>query len=503
MNSAAPNYSLLIVDDEKVIREGIQRLLAREAHRLTLVENGAQAWQLLQQETYDLVLLDLMMPEMNGLELLERLQEKDPERMVIIITGQATVELAVEAMKRGAYDIVTKPFTPDQLRLVVRRALEKRALQIEAEGLRREREKSLMDIATEKSRIQTIIHCMADGVLVTDQAENVALHNPALTHLLQLAPESLSGRPLPVLPGLEKMAEAIGRVLRESGPGGATISQEFSVQDTPPVFLRSHTAAVRGESGEVLGAVTVVQDITYLKIMDQMKSEFVAMVAHELRAPLAAIQQQIEVILQGLVGEVGPKPRELLLRAQERAEGLLELIRNLLDISKMEAGRHFQQKETLDPAAAVERVLALLTPQADAKGLALRFVAPKDLPLLSADPQGLEEVLTNLIHNAVKYTPEGGVVEVTLSPEAEYLRIQVADNGLGIAPEDLPRVFDKFFRVKNEETRRIVGTGLGLPIVKRIVEAHLGYLKVESQVNQGTTFTVLLPRTGQAPKECS
>ena len=150
MDAAAPAYSLLIVDDEKIIREGIQRLLARENLRLTLVENGARAWELLQQETYDLILLDLIMPEMNGLELLERLQEKIPEQIVIIITGAATVELAVEAMKRGAYDIVTKPFTPDQLRLVVRRALEKRAWQVEAEGLRREREKSLKDIATGK-----------------------------------------------------------------------------------------------------------------------------------------------------------------------------------------------------------------------------------------------------------------------------------------------------------------------------------------------------------------
>jgi two-component system, OmpR family, phosphate regulon sensor histidine kinase PhoR len=496
------DYSLLLADDEKVLRDGIQRILSREKYQITLAENGAQAWELLQKQPFDLVLLDIMMPVMNGMDVLEKVQALFPNQIVLIITGHATVEMAVEAMKRGAYDIITKPFTADQLRLVVRRALEKRAFQIEAEQLRQEQKRSLKDIATEKGRIQTIIHCMADGVLVTDQSRNVALYNPALTHLLKLAPETLGGRPLPVLPGLEKMAEAIGQVLQESGDPGATISQEFSVQGTPPVFLRSHTTAVRGESGEILGSVTVVQDISYLKIMDQMKSEFVAMVAHELRAPLAAIQQQVQVILQGLAGEVSAKQRELLLRARERADGLLDLIRNLLDISKMEAGRHFQQRETLDPTAAVERVLALLKPQAEAKGLTLRFIAPKDLPTIQADPQGLEEVLTNLITNAVNYTPEGGTVQVTLSPQSEYLRIQVTDNGLGIAPEDLPRIFDKFFRVKNEKTRKIVGTGLGLTIVKRIVEAHLGYLEVESQINQGTTFTVLLPQTGQAPKEC-
>jgi two-component system, OmpR family, phosphate regulon sensor histidine kinase PhoR len=483
-------YSLLVVDDEKVIREGINRLLAKEPVAITLAEDGLQAWEILDQQEFDLLLLDLKMPRLDGMELLTRLKERYPEQIVIIITGHGTVEAAVEAMKIGAYDFITKPFMPDQLRLVVRRALEKRELQIEARQLREDRARGLKDIATEKSRIQTIIHCMASGVLVTDREQIVVLHNPALIHLLQVS-EELVGKPMEEIHSLQLLSEAILQVLKENGP--RTISQDSCLGETNPVYFRMHTAAVTGEQGEVLGTVSVIEDITYLKDLDRMKNEFVAMVAHELRAPLSAIQQQVAVILEGLAGEVTTKQRELLGRSQERAKGLLDLIRDLLDISKMETGSSFQQKEPQDLLPLADKTVALLLPQAQAKGQALELRSQEDLPLINADPMAMEEILTNLISNAIKYTPEGGRIQVVLKPEAEYLLLQISDNGIGIAHENLPRIFDKFYRVKNEKTRQIVGTGLGLPIVKQLVEAHLGFIEVESQPDQGTTFRVLLP----------
>jgi PAS domain S-box-containing protein len=485
------SFSVLIADDEKVIREGIRRILSKEDLEICLVENGLQAWEALQQQSFDLLLVDLKMPQMDGMELLQRVKKQVPDQIVVIITGHATIEAAVEAMKYGAYDFITKPFLPEQLRMVVKRALEKRGLEIEARQLREEREKSLKDIAMEKSRIQTIIHCMASGVLVTDREQMVVLHNPALAHLFKISGEPLVGKPLPHTPSLKILSDAIAQVLHEERP--QTISQEFSLDDHDSLFLRTHTAAVTGDGGAVLGSVSVVQDITYLKALDQMKNEFVAMVAHELRAPLSAIHQQISVILQGLAGTVTEKQQELLSRSQERADGLLNLIRDLLDISKMETGRSFQQKSPLDLFPLAEKTVELFMPQAQTKSQSLVLKAPSNIPLINADPQAMEEVLTNLISNAVKYTPEKGDIQVLLKPEAEYLLIQVSDNGIGISQEDLDRIFDKFYRVKNEKTRKIVGTGLGLPIVKQLVEAHLGYIRVESQVDQGTTVNVLIP----------
>jgi two-component system, OmpR family, phosphate regulon sensor histidine kinase PhoR len=488
-------FSLLIADDERVIREGIQRILSKENLELHSVENGLQAWEAMQQHSFDLVLADLKMPQMDGMVLLERIKDRYPDQIVIIITGHATIEAAVEAMKSGAYDFITKPFLPDQLRLAVRRALEKRALELEAVQLREEREKSLKDIAIEKSRIQTIIHCMASGVLVTDRDQMVVLHNPALAHLLKLSGEPLVGKPLPGNPLLKNLTESIAQVLKKEGP--RTISQEITLDDPDPVYLRAHTAAVTGYEEEILGSVSVVEDITYLKAMDLMKNEFVAMVAHELRSPLSAIQQQISVILQGLAGAVTDKQQELLGRSQERVDGLLDMIRDLLDISKMETGRSFQQKEILNLFPLAEKTTSFLLPQAEAKNQTLMLQVQQDLPPINADPLAMEEILTNLISNAIKFTPEGGTIQVLLRPEFNYLLMQISDNGIGIAQGDLQRIFDKFYRVKSEKTRKIVGTGLGLPIVKQLVEAHLGYIQVESQPDQGTVFKVFIPSLPQ------
>jgi signal transduction histidine kinase len=242
--------------------------------------------------------------------------------------------------------------------------------------------------------------------------------------------------------------------------------------------------------------VTVLQDVTHLKEMDRMKSEFVTMVSHELKAPLAAIQQQLEVLLEGIAGTLNDKQTHFLLRARERAQGLVDLIAELLDLSRIEAGRTRFQQEPLDLAPIIRRVAEFVSPQAEAKKQTLTLDLAPSLPLVSADPDGMDEVFMNLINNAIKYTPEGGRITLRAEVTEDEVKIHVTDTGFGIPAKDLPRIFDKFFRVKTAETRAIAGTGLGLPIVKGIVEAHMGTIRVESQVGQGSTFTVELPLLG-------
>ncbi len=176
---------ILVVDDEKIIRDGCEKVLSKEGWEVRTASSGVAGLEILQERPYDLLLLDLKMPGLSGMEVLQRVKELYPELLVVVITGYATVESAVEAMKAGAYDFISKPFLPDQLRIVARRALEKKALEWEAERLRREREKGLREIAGEKSKIKTIIQCMADGVLVTDHEGNVVLYNPAFLRLLK------------------------------------------------------------------------------------------------------------------------------------------------------------------------------------------------------------------------------------------------------------------------------------------------------------------------------
>jgi signal transduction histidine kinase len=218
------------------------------------------------------------------------------------------------------------------------------------------------------------------------------------------------------------------------------------------------------------------------------------MVTHELRAPLAAVEQQLTVILNGMAGQVTDEQEKLLSRAKERTKGLLTLIKDLLDLAKIEAGRMVQYKEPLALQEVIQKVVDLMRAEAEVKRIALQFSASPETPLIHADRNSMEEIFTNLISNAIKYTPENGKVWVALSEERGFVKVSVSDTGIGIEDENLPRIFDKFYRVKTKETRQIVGTGLGLSIVRSIVAAHLGTISVESKAGAGTTFTILLPK---------
>ncbi len=492
-----PNQTnILVIDDDQTIRDGCSRILSKSGWTVIPAENGQKGLDEIRNPRgeIDLVLLDLMMPGLSGMEVLEQSLQIVPDLLVIVITGYATVESAVEAMKRGAYDFVPKPFTPDQLRIVVKRALERRALQKEATFLRQEREKSLRDIATEKSKIKTIMNSMGDGVLVCDQDGSIVLTNPATNRMLRLSGDDLLGKLLTEAHLPPELADAILKSLKTQESTFTSISQELSLGAAEEVHLRAHTAPVRNDVGEIMGAVTVFQDISHLKELDKMKSEFIAMVTHELRAPIAAVEQQLTVILNKMAGEVTEKQEQLLSRAKERTKGLLDLIKDLLDLSKIEAGKMVQYKEPLSLQEVIQRVVDLMKAEAEHKKISLQFSASPETPLIHADRNSMEEIFTNLISNAIKYTPEQGKVWIALGEEKGFVKASVSDTGIGIEEKDLSRIFDKFYRVRTKETRQIVGTGLGLSIVKSIVAAHLGSISVESKVGAGTTFTILLPK---------
>jgi signal transduction histidine kinase len=259
------------------------------------------------------------------------------------------------------------------------------------------------------------------------------------------------------------------------------------------MHLKALSAAFHGPDHQVLGTVTVFNDVTSFKELDEMKNDFVRMVSHELRSPISAIRLQHTVILDGLAGELTPKQRELISRAQAKLEGLLELINDMLDVAKMEAGfRHFEQLPLQLPEVLGE-IVEFLETKAASQGVKLRLEAAPGLPPIPADHRGMEEVFTNLISNAINYSPAGGNVTIFVDLAGDHLEVKVSDQGVGIEAEELPKIFDKFYRVKSPQTRQVIGTGLGLPIVKSVVEAHRGAIEVESQVGVGSTFRVLLP----------
>jgi two-component system phosphate regulon sensor histidine kinase PhoR len=483
-------HTVLVVDDEKVIRDGCNRLLTLEGYQVRTAANGQEALASLSAEPIDLILCDLVMPVMGAFEVLEEVTARYPDLPLIVITGHGTVANAVEGMKKGAYDFITKPFTADHVVLVVKRALEKQTLERRARELQEAQARNLYDLAMEKSRLKTIINCMADGVMVTNRDLEIVLHNPALMRLLELSAPLTEPAALAECFADEDLVKGLRCLLDASGEESALISRELCRGNK---YIYALSAPVPGVNNQALGTVTVFHDITTFRQLDEMKSNFVHMVSHELRSPLASIKQLLTVVLDGLAGELTDKQGELLSRSQLKIQSLLGLINDLLDVAKIESGHAFQQQVPLRAGDILEQTIALLKPRAEAQHVALRLELPPELPLIQADPRSMEELFTNLVSNAIQYSPDGGEVVVSVIVHGDYLAILVRDTGIGIAPEEISKIFDKFYRVKHPKTRQVIGTGLGLAIVKGIVESHRGFIEVESEPGVGTTFRVLLP----------
>jgi signal transduction histidine kinase len=258
------------------------------------------------------------------------------------------------------------------------------------------------------------------------------------------------------------------------------------------LYLRAQAVPFQNRSGEILGSVTIIDDITHLKKLDEMKSAFVSMVSHEIRSPLSTILSQIKVLMDGLAGEVSAKQTDILGKMSRKIRGLVELSNNLLDLSRIEAGLIVQDKEQIQLMDILENLVGFMQTRAKEKNISLSL-KKATLPLINADGESMEEVFGNLITNAIMYTPEEGKISVRAKVKGDFLEIGISDTGYGIAPEEVPRIFERFYRVKTERTRTTIGTGLGLPIVKSIVEAHNGTIKVESKEGAGSTFYVHLP----------
>lgn len=218
------------------------------------------------------------------------------------------------------------------------------------------------------------------------------------------------------------------------------------------------------------------------------------MVSNQLLSPLATIQQNLEVILGGIVGEVPGKQEMLLRRARELINSLLTLIKDWLDFSKIEKGKLVETFESLSLVSLLQETIESLRPLAEEKNVTITIQPDhKDIPMIKGDRQSLQQLFTNLINNAIKFNRQGGKVYVTLRERDSNLEIKISDTGIGIGQEDLPLIFDEFHRVRSDESQRVPGTGLGLSIARKIAEAHSASIKVESSLGEGTTFTVRFP----------
>ena len=359
---------ILIIDDEQVVLESCTEILLDQPYEVATATNGARGLELVEEYGPDLVFVDLKMPGLSGLEVLEEINRNDPTVVTVVITGYATIDSAIGAMKSGAYDFMPKPFTPDQFRVITARSLEKRKLVLETIALRREKE-----------------------------------------------------------------------VLREN---------------------------------------------------------FAAIVSHELKSPLSAVQQNLFVLEHQLSSVVSADQQQQLVRMKARIDDLLDLVDTWLRGVSVDLNGIRERFRTVPLAVPLSRAVESVEPHATRK--AVEIVVEEHGEVVYGDEGTLAEALTNVIGNAVKYSYEGGTVTVTTKDLDHQVRIDVSDTGVGIPNGDKSHIFDDFYRASTVP-RQEGGVGLGLAISRRIVEAHRGSVSVESEVGQGTTFTILLPAEAPDP----
>lgn len=471
--------NILVIDDEARIREACSLVLSDRGFTVSSAADGEEGLEMIRNNYFDIVLVDLMMPKISGFDVLSEVRANHPDTVVIVITGYATLEHSIEAMKKGAFDFIPKPFTPDQLRAVVDKSLQYT--------------NALQDIAESKSRLRVLVNRLTEGVLTTDNNKLIVQANPAFLHIIGYHGEDVIGRNVTEIIECKEILDAIDRTLAMTPETFAEITSELALQDASgEKFYSSRCVPFRSRAGNNLGTITVLHDITALKKINQMKSDFVSMVSHEIRSPMNSLLMQLKIIMDGLAGEVTEKQQEILGRASEKIMNLNNLVTELLDLSRIESGLIAHEKEMVDMTLLLKDQQKFHAPYGDKNNISIKLELADNLPPILANQQNIEEIFSNLITNAIKYSPGDSSIVISAEPENEYLKIKVKDNGFGMETEDLKNIFGRFYRVKNAETRKIQGTGLGLSIVKSIVESHHGSITVESEPGKGSTFTICL-----------
>ncbi len=485
------NPGILVVDDEEYIRIALERILKRLTPQVYTASGGEEALEKVEREDIHLVLLDLKMPGMDGMEVLKRLKNQHREIIIIVITGFAILETAVEAMKLGAYDFIPKPFDKDHILLVVERATENIRLKREKERLEREKRETLFDLITEKSRLKTIMDVLPNGVIVTNRRSEVVLMNQAARKHLEIPLDLSLGRKAQNY--FLCHPEIMEFISSPHENHSSLTSSEFQMGKEKYLLLKK--TPIITETQKFLGHVVISVDITPLKKLDQLKSEFVARVSHELRGSLSTIHEQIALVLQDMLEDPTlQKDKGILERARKRTKGLTQLIERLLDLSRIESGQVYVDIKDIGVRQFLENALEMWRDEAQLKGQKVRLLYEIDHEVeIRADPRAFKMMMDNLVGNAIKYTPEGGSIEIAVSRQGERVKIAVKDTGIGIPPGELDKIFEKFYRPKSSSASSIGGTGLGLAIVKGIVSDLKGEISVESEEGKGSTFIITLP----------
>jgi two-component system, NtrC family, sensor histidine kinase KinB len=404
------------------------------------------------------------------------------------------VTRGARAMARGELDQVVPATTQDELGELAN------AFNVMARTIREFQQAGTARLLRAQQTAQATIDSFPDPVVVMDPAGAIERANPAARRILHVEPTNGSIPWIP--PAVLKLP--VDEVLR-GHPDHLPTNLEHALafrDDGQERYFLPHVLAIRDDRGSMLGAAVVLQDVTKFRLVDQLKSDMVSTVSHELKTPLTSVQMAIHLLLEEAVGPLNSKQIELLLAARQDSGRLLAMVNDLLDLTRIEQGRVRLDLRRSDVADLVLEAKSRFAGRAEDLAISLEIELASGLPAVLADRDRVDHVFDNLIGNALDHTPRGGRVRLSVEGMNGFIQFSVSDSGEGIPPEHLPRIFEKFYRVPGS---RRGGAGLGLAIAREIVSAHGGQIEVTSRVGQGTTFRFTLPEApthdGQPARE--
>lgn len=341
----------------------------------------------------------------------------------------------------------------------------------------------------DKKTYQAIISSIPQPVIVTDLAHRLLHANEAAIALLDIQPP-WEGR---AVAEIVQQPDVLA-LLRQPHPAASPQETELTFrQGQHKRYLRSWQKPLRDARGKIRGVITLLQDITAFKMLDNMKSDFMATVSHEFRTPLTSITMTIDILLQGLLGQLNDEQRDLLAGAKDDCDRLTRLLRDLLNLSKLESGSYSLDLVPTNLRELVESAARPLQLPMQEKSIHFERHLPPDMPELHVDQQHLSWVISNLLGNAIRHTPEHGMISLSASLQDGQVCVSVADNGSGIPPEALDTIFEKFVQLSSPDVHARGSVGLGLAICREVVKAHGGRIWVESELGQGSTFRFIIP----------
>ena len=491
MNSASTTaIKILVVEDDAIDRTAMQRLLSKsplKISKLEFAETFAAALQKLTENGFDVILLDLNLPDNYGMDTLIKINEKYPAGAIVVVTGDNNEEMGLQAVGKGAQEYLVKgSFNIYALTKSINYAIE--------------RKKAERQLQIAEERYRTIFENSAVAITVVDHDEHLISWNKFTESLLGMSREDLYMRPVKSLYPAEEWEKIKNYDGKQKGMQYHLETQMIK-KDGEVIDVDISLSILKNPEEKTTFSIGIITDITERKKADrklketmEMKSQFVSTVSHELRTPLSCIKESVVLVLDEVVGKLNDEQKKFLNITKRNIDRLAGLVNDVLDFQKFDAGKMKCNIQENDIAEIIKEVHETMAFPVKNKNIDFSYKLDDNLPKIKCDHDKITQVLTNLIGNAVKFTPENGRISIHARLQDDDLAISIKDTGLGIPKESLSKIFEQFYRVQRPG-KEIKGTGLGLAIVNKIIMLHGGRIEVESEPGKGSTFTVFLPLT--------